>query len=174
MTTVSAVIRRDERVLLVKGNADGEAPEWFLPGGQVEPGELLTEALRREVKEEAGLSVTRVGKLAWVCAMAWRNESSAGEGFAFVYEVDDPGGEPCCADPDSIVSEAAFFSIDEAVTLLGRVEWAPMRHPAIAYLTHAQPAGTIFDYRLFPDTRTEELVSVVPRSLHGIELSPPG
>ena len=172
MTTVSAVIRRDSRVLLVKGSADGEDAAWFLPGGKVEPGELLTDALRREVREESGLLVTDVGELAWVCAMAWRSDDAAGEGFAFVFEVADPGGEPCCADPDSIVSEAAFFPVDEAVALIGRVPWAPMRDPAIAYLTKTVPTGSTFGYRLFPKTRTEQLESMAPGPVAHARSSP--
>ena len=35
---------------------------WSVPGGHVEPGELLTDALRREVKEETALEV-HVGDL---------------------------------------------------------------------------------------------------------------
>lgn len=172
MTTVSAVIRRGSRVLLVKGTSDGEDAAWFLPGGKVEPGELLTDALRREVSEESGLLVTDVGQLAWVCAMAWRSDDTAGEGFAFVFEVADPGGEPSCADPDSIVSEAMFFEVDEAVALIERVPWAPMRDPAIAYLTDTVPTGCTFGYRLFPETRTEQLESMVPGRLAHARSSP--
>lgn len=134
---------------------------WFLPGGQVEPGELLVEALQREVLEEAGLVVTDVGELAWVCNMAWRSKDAAGEGFAFVYEVADPGGEPCCNDPDGIVHEAGFFDVAEAIALIEQVPWARMRDPAIAYLAKTVPAGRTFGYRLLPPD-AEELQSIVP------------
>jgi len=62
---VVATIVRDNEVLLVK-HASDRKPDygyWLLPGGRVEIGESLEEALRREVGEELGLSVEMVRKL---------------------------------------------------------------------------------------------------------------
>jgi ADP-ribose pyrophosphatase YjhB (NUDIX family) len=54
---VSAAIIRDGRVLIAR-RARGPALGVFtLPGGVVEAGETLTEALVREVQEETGMSV---------------------------------------------------------------------------------------------------------------------
>ncbi|HTK04448.1 MAG TPA: NUDIX domain-containing protein [Candidatus Eisenbacteria bacterium] len=50
-----ALVVRERRLLMVKVRATGE---WFLPGGGVEPGERVEEALLREVQEETGLDVT--------------------------------------------------------------------------------------------------------------------
>lgn len=58
---VSAAILRDEAILLVEFG--GEWSRHFnFPGGGVEPGESLHEALRREVCEETGADVA-VGRL---------------------------------------------------------------------------------------------------------------
>ncbi|MGH8245520.1 MAG: NUDIX domain-containing protein, partial [Gammaproteobacteria bacterium] len=48
--TVSAVVRRDERFLLVEEDADGEIV-FNQPSGHLEQGETLLEAVRREVME---------------------------------------------------------------------------------------------------------------------------
>ena len=50
----SAVVIHEGRVLLILRE---DAEIWGLPGGQVEPGESIAEAARREVREETGLEV---------------------------------------------------------------------------------------------------------------------
>jgi ADP-ribose pyrophosphatase YjhB (NUDIX family) len=58
---VNAAIVQDDAILLVAFN-DESGPHFNFPGGGVEPGESLHEALRREVREETGAEVT-VGPL---------------------------------------------------------------------------------------------------------------
>jgi ADP-ribose pyrophosphatase YjhB (NUDIX family) len=55
---VSAAIIRDDHVLIVRR---ARPPELYtLPGGVVEAGETLTEAVKREISEETGLSIEPV------------------------------------------------------------------------------------------------------------------
>lgn len=54
---VSAAILRDGRVLAVRRARDPFAGVFSLPGGVVEPGETLAEAVRREAREETGLAI---------------------------------------------------------------------------------------------------------------------
>jgi 8-oxo-dGTP diphosphatase len=53
----SAVIVEGSKVLLVKRGHHPAEGLWSLPGGSVEPGESVQEAVVREVFEETGLSV---------------------------------------------------------------------------------------------------------------------
>jgi ADP-ribose pyrophosphatase YjhB (NUDIX family) len=57
---VSAVIVRDGRVLIVRRARAPAKQVYTLPGGGVEAGETLPEAVRREIKEETGLEIEPV------------------------------------------------------------------------------------------------------------------
>ena len=58
LTTVGALIRNpDEQVLLIRTHKWRDT--WGVPGGKVEYGETLKNALKREVLEETGLNLVR-------------------------------------------------------------------------------------------------------------------
>jgi ADP-ribose pyrophosphatase YjhB (NUDIX family) len=52
---VSAVLRWQDRILLCKHEKPGRGDYWLLPGGGVNSGESLTDALHRELREEVGI-----------------------------------------------------------------------------------------------------------------------
>ncbi|MBI4642721.1 MAG: NUDIX hydrolase [Deltaproteobacteria bacterium] len=58
---VGAVIFRGEEVLLVLRGQEPALGSWSLPGGLVELGEPLEDALRRELAEETGITVKVLG-----------------------------------------------------------------------------------------------------------------
>ena len=59
---VGAVIKQGRRVVVVRRKAPPLEGQWSIPGGLVEVGETLRQAVAREAREETGLTV-EVGKL---------------------------------------------------------------------------------------------------------------
>jgi mutator protein MutT len=54
---VGAVVIRDGRVLLIRRGKEPLRGRWLVPGGTVELGETLEEAVVREIREETALEV---------------------------------------------------------------------------------------------------------------------
>lgn len=66
MVGVGAVVFDDEgRILLIERGREPQKGLWAVPGGKVEYGEEMREAVRREVAEETGLEID-VGDVVWV------------------------------------------------------------------------------------------------------------
>ena len=57
ITGVGGIIQKDGKVLLVKRGKEPNKGKWTVPGGVVELGETLHEALQREVREECSIDI---------------------------------------------------------------------------------------------------------------------
>jgi len=56
-SVVACIIDDQKRVLLTRGCIEPFCGQWVMPGGKVDHGEPLLEALHREVNEEVGLEI---------------------------------------------------------------------------------------------------------------------
>ncbi|MBO0802106.1 MAG: NUDIX domain-containing protein [Nocardiopsaceae bacterium] len=63
---MTGIVIEDGRLLLLNQDTPGTGRSWSLPGGKLEDGETLAEALVREMKEETGLGI-EPGRLLYAC-----------------------------------------------------------------------------------------------------------
>jgi len=100
----AAVLDSSGRVLLVR---QGYAKGWHLPGGGVEPGESLLEALARELEEEGNVTLAGAPILHGI----FHNRSASRRDHVALYVVREFkwGGEPA---PNWEIRESKFFPLD--------------------------------------------------------------
>ena len=126
------------RLLLVRGERRG----WESPGGQVELGEDLPAALRREVREESGCEV-EVGRLVGVYSNLGRPESGVAEQLNFAFSCAWLSGEPGAGDE---CLDSGWFSATEALRLVEAPQQAGKLRDALA----AAPRVIYRSYRTCP------------------------
>lgn len=106
---VGAIVVKDGRLLMVRRAHDPGAGLWSLPGGRVEHGEYLGDALRREVAEETGLTV-EVRDLVGILEVTGDPHYVILDYFAEAASDDEP-----VASDD--VSEARWVPLDEVAAM---------------------------------------------------------
>lgn len=100
----SVAIVRDGDLLLAKRANQPKQGEWDLPGGFIEPGEVVTEGLRREIREETGLELENLRRLHQAAG-----DYAGKPTLNFIYTA-TATGEPLAGDD---VAELAWFPLSE-------------------------------------------------------------
>ncbi|HDP35225.1 MAG TPA: NUDIX domain-containing protein [Candidatus Hydrogenedentes bacterium] len=129
---VAAVIVRNGEILLAEHLKDGRA-YYLLPGGGVDQGETLREALARELWEETRLDVTP-GRLLFICESIAPDHSRHIIQLAFAADI-EAEAMPSKGD-DPRVSGAYFFP-PEALPEMPL--FPPMQETLVAGLRHGFP-----------------------------------
>jgi len=128
MLGVGALIFDGERILMAQRGKEPLRGWWSLPGGALETGEILADAIRREVREETGLEIDPV-KVFEIFERIMRDAAGAPE---YHYVLIDyicrvtggtlrAGDDVCCAQwvnradlPQLQITEGTLAVIDKA------------------------------------------------------------
>jgi ADP-ribose pyrophosphatase YjhB (NUDIX family) len=128
----------DKLLLVRQGRPD--SPRWMLPGGGVEAGEGMTEALERELREEIGLTSCRVrDPLAMIESIAPPTSPSGRHLVHIVFDIECSAScitDLRCNDPD--VHELRMCTRQELLQI-------PL-HPPIASWLGEWKRGANFAY----------------------------
>lgn len=107
---VGAYIIRNEEILLIRRAAEPDKDKWSIPGGRIEWGETMQEAVKREVLEETGL-VVEVGEVAGVIDRIVRQDDEIAFHYLIIdFFADVVSGEVC---PATDVSDCRWVPLSE-------------------------------------------------------------
>jgi len=108
---VGSIIVQNGRVVLIKRGKPPLVGEWSIPGGAMEVGETVREAVAREAREETGL-VVAVGELLGVFDRLVRDEAGRVRyHYLLVDFLCQPVGGDLCAAGDA--DECRWFAPEE-------------------------------------------------------------
>lgn len=139
------IARYGHAIVLVRERYERwDQPYWSLPSGAVEDGEAPTVGASRELAEETGLIVAADALLQISRVTVTDGTTTTSQAWNFAAEVQADELHPL--DPDGSILEARWFSHDEAVHLLERHPYPPIREPAVRYLREEASANAAWTF----------------------------
>lgn len=117
---VGAVVFRDDRVLVIRRGKDPFRGAWSIPGGRLEPGERIGDAILREILEETGVCARLAAPLGVFEALP--DETGGRHVVMIDWVAEWVSGEPT---PGDDADAAEFVPFDEA---LARIAWDVTRN----------------------------------------------
>jgi len=115
-TVASGIIVQQQQVLLVQNKRRNGSLDWSTPGGVVDPGEEVLEALQREVIEETAVIVDGWSQLLYTVDVDFVGSDMTLH--AQVFRAHGFAGELHVDDPDHVVVDACWADSIAAQTLL--------------------------------------------------------
>ncbi len=144
-TVAGGVLERGGQLLLVCNRRRDGRLDWSTPGGVVDEGETVLEALGREVVEETGIEVTR-----WSSPL-YEVDVFAGDlrwhMRAVVHQAEAWVGDLEVADPDGIVIDADFVDVSRRDRCLDTSP-AWVREPLLDWMATRPATVEVYRYEV--------------------------
>jgi ADP-ribose pyrophosphatase YjhB (NUDIX family) len=142
---VGALVRKADKILLVRRSQDPGKGRWTIPGGYIEQFETIEKTAEREVFEEANVHA-KVKNI-----FAIRDQPRAVHNVYIAFEMEYIDGTPT---PDGYEADAAgFFDTEEMKTM----NVAPLTQWMVDALLSGKEKGLVMDEHPVFDTKGDRL-----------------
>ncbi len=139
---VRAILLTPEKeILLMRIRLPGLNPFWIAPGGGIEPNETVHQALRRELREEVGLTVVELGPVLWLRqhTFDWKGQRLCQREVYHV--VHTLHFEPRMSDQfeNDVLDEFRWWNVNDLVTSTERLTPLSLANIVNSYLRSGPP-----------------------------------